>query len=229
MDRLVALPERRGNVKARYSAPAMSAQTTSEQPAIHPSAAVDPGSEIGAGTRIWHFSHVMGGARIGRQCTLGQNVFVASTAKIGDHVKIQNNVSVYDGVELEDYVFCGPSCVFTNVKNPRAELSRKHEFVRTRVRRGATLGANATVICGADLGRYSLLGAGATVSGSHPDYSLLLGVPARRVGWVSRHGHRLEARDSDGNWLCPESGFRYREQPSGSLCCLDHPEDLPLP
>ncbi len=207
----------------------MTAAQASPDVRIHPSAHVDPGSEIGPGTHVWHFSHVMTGARIGRHCTIGQNVFVASGAKIGNHVKIQNNVSVYDGVELDDYVFCGPSCVFTNVKNPRAELSRRHEFVATRVRRGATLGANATVICGADLGRYSLLGAGATVSGSHPDYSLLLGVPARRVGWVSRHGHRLEARDEDGNLLCPESRFRYREQPNGSLSCLDHPEDLPLP
>jgi UDP-2-acetamido-3-amino-2,3-dideoxy-glucuronate N-acetyltransferase len=207
----------------------MSGPPVSSEVSIHPSAYVDLGSEIGAGTRVWHFSHVMAGARIGRECTIGQNVFIAGGATIGSHVKIQNNVSVYDGVELEDYVFCGPSCVFTNVKNPRAELSRKHAFVATRVRRGATLGANATVICGADLGRYSLLGAGATVSGKHPDYSLLLGVPARRVAWVSRHGHRLEERDRDGNLLCPESRFRYREQPGGNLSCLDHPEDLPLP
>jgi UDP-2-acetamido-3-amino-2,3-dideoxy-glucuronate N-acetyltransferase len=171
----------------------------------------------------------MAGASIGRDCTIGQNVFVAGGAKIGNHVKIQNNVSVYDGVELEDEVFCGPSCVFTNVKIPRSEISRKHEFSPTRVRRGASLGANATVICGADLGRYALLGAGAVVSGQHPDYSLLLGVPARRVGWVSRHGHRLETRDAEGNLLCPESRFRYREGPSGTLSCLDHPEDLPLP
>lgn len=197
---------------------------------IHPSACVDVGSSIGSGTRIWHFSHVMAGATIGKDCTLGQNVFVASGAKIGNHVKIQNNVSVYDGVELEDEVFCGPSCVFTNVKSPRAEISRKHEFLPTRVRRGASLGANSTVICGADLGRYALLGAGAVVSGQHPDYALLLGVPARRVGWVSRHGHRLETRDGEGNLLCPESRFRYRESASGTtLSCLDHPEDLPLP
>jgi len=196
---------------------------------IHPSACVDPGCTIGSGTRIWHFSHVMSGASIGRDCTIGQNVFVAASAKIGNHVKIQNNVSVYDGVELEDEVFCGPSCVFTNVKNPRSEVSRRHAFSTTRVRRGASLGANATVICGADLGRYSLVGAGAVVSGQHPDYSLLLGVPARKVGWVSRHGHRLETRDPAGNLLCPEAGFRYRESESGMLCCLDHPEDLPLP
>jgi UDP-2-acetamido-3-amino-2,3-dideoxy-glucuronate N-acetyltransferase len=195
---------------------------------IHSSACVDAGSRIGDGTQIWHFSHVMAGAVIGRGCTLGQNVFIASGAKLGDHVKIQNNVSVYDGVELEDEVFCGPSCVFTNVKNPRAELSRKSEFVSTRVRRGATLGANATVVCGADLGRYALVGAGAVVTGRHPDYALLLGVPARQIGWISRHGHRLDARDSDGNLLCPESRFRYREHASGTLSCLDQPEDLPL-
>jgi UDP-2-acetamido-3-amino-2,3-dideoxy-glucuronate N-acetyltransferase len=196
---------------------------------IHPSACVDPGSVVGPGTRIWHFAHVMAGAVIGRDCTIGQNVFVAAGAKIGDHVKIQNNVSVYDGVQLEDEVFCGPSCVFTNVKNPRSELSRKHELVVTRVRRGATLGANATVVCGADLGRYALVGAGAVVTGQHPDYALLLGVPARQIGWVSRHGQRLVARDGDGNLLCAESGFRYREAANGSLSCLDHPEDLPLP
>jgi UDP-2-acetamido-3-amino-2,3-dideoxy-glucuronate N-acetyltransferase len=196
---------------------------------IHPSACVDAGSVIGPGTRIWHFCHVMGGAVIGSGCSIGQNVFVASGAKVGDRVKIQNNVSLYDGVELDDDVFCGPSCVFTNVKNPRAELSRKHSFVSTRVRRGATLGANATLICGADLGRYALVGAGSVVSGSHPDYALLLGVPARQVGWVSRHGHRLHERDDAGNLLCPESGFRYRESTSGTLTCLDQPEDLPLP
>lgn len=196
---------------------------------IHPSACVDAGSVIGPGTRIWHFCHVMSGAVIGSGCNLGQNVFVASTAKVGDRVKIQNNVSLYDGVELEDDVFCGPSCVFTNVKNPRAELSRKHAFVATRVRRGATLGANATVICGADLGRYVLVGAGSVVSGSYPDYALVLGVPARQVGWVSRHGHRLQERDHAGNLLCPESGLRYRESPGGTLACLDQPENLSLP
>jgi UDP-2-acetamido-3-amino-2,3-dideoxy-glucuronate N-acetyltransferase len=171
----------------------------------------------------------MAGAVIGKNCVIGQNVFVAAGAKIGDHVKIQNNVSLYDGVELEDEVFCGPSCVFTNVKNPRSELPRKHEISSTRVRRGATLGANATIVCGTDLGRYAFVGAGAVVTGRHPDYALLLGVPARQAGWISRHGLPLEARDGDGNLLCPESGFRYREGPSGTLSCLDHPEDLPLP
>jgi UDP-2-acetamido-3-amino-2,3-dideoxy-glucuronate N-acetyltransferase len=195
---------------------------------VHPSAYADPGCSIGGGTRIWHFSHVMAGAMIGQDCTIGQNVFVAAGAKIGNHVKIQNNVSVYEGVELEDEVFCGPSCVFTNVKNPRSEVSRRHEYSTTRVRRGASLGANSTVICGADLGRYSLLGAGAVVSGKHPDYALLLGVPARQVSWVSRHGHRLEVRDGEGNLVCPESGFRYKEIAKRMLACLDHAEDLPL-
>lgn len=171
----------------------------------------------------------MAGASIGRDCTLGQNVFVAARASIGNHVKIQNNVSVYDGVQLDDEVFCGPSCVFTNVKNPRSEISRRTEFSATRIRRGASLGANSTVICGADLGRYCLLGAGSVVSGQHPDYALLLGVPARQVGWVSRHGHRLEERDADGNLRCSESRYRYRETASGMLTCLDHAEDLPLP
>jgi UDP-2-acetamido-3-amino-2,3-dideoxy-glucuronate N-acetyltransferase len=196
---------------------------------IHPSACVDAGSVIGEGTRIWHFSHVMSGAQIGRDCTIGQNVFVASGARIGNHVKIQNNVSVYDGVTLDDEVFCGPSCVFTNVKNPRSELSRKHDFVVTRVRRGVTLGANSTVVCGADVGRYAFVGAGAVVTGQHPDYALLLGVPARQTGWISRHGQRLEVRDAAGNFVCPESRFRYRERAAGTLACLDHPEDQPLP
>jgi UDP-2-acetamido-3-amino-2,3-dideoxy-glucuronate N-acetyltransferase len=195
---------------------------------IHESACVDIGSRIGAGTRIWHFSHVMAGAVIGRDCNLGQNVFVAAGAKVGDRVKIQNNVSLYTGVELEDDVFCGPSCVFTNVKNPRSELPRRDSWLTTRVRRGATLGANATLICGAELGRFAFVGAGAVVSGSHPDYALLLGVPARQVGWVSRHGHRLKERDSDGNLLCPESRFRYSESRAGTLTCLDQPEHLAL-
>jgi len=170
----------------------------------------------------------MAGAEIGEGSSLGQNVFVAGGAKVGARVKIQNNVSLYDGVELEDDVFCGPSSVFTNVKHPRAEISRKSAFEKTRVRRGATLGANATVICGADLGRYAFVGAGAVVSGKHPDYALLLGVPAERVGWAGRHGQRLRELDFEGTWLCPESGFRYRES-AGMLTCLDHPEHLPLP
>ncbi|HEY4105141.1 MAG TPA: acyltransferase [Polyangiaceae bacterium] len=194
---------------------------------IHPTACVDSGSVIGNGSRVWHFCHVMAGAVIGEDCSLGQNVFVASGAKIGNRVKIQNNVSLYEGVELADEVFCGPSAVFTNVRNPRAELSRRDSFEKTRVGRGATLGANCTVICGSELGRYAFVGAGAVVSDRHPDYALVLGVPARQMGWVGRHGHVLRERDRDGNLLCPESGFRYREH-AGRLSCLDHPEELPL-
>jgi UDP-2-acetamido-3-amino-2,3-dideoxy-glucuronate N-acetyltransferase len=196
---------------------------------IHPSACVDDPAALGDGTRVWHFCHVMSGARVGRDCNLGQNVFIAAGARLGDRVKVQNNVSVYAGVELEDDVFCGPSCVFTNVKNPRAELSRKDQYVPTRVRRGATIGANATILCGADIGRYAFVGAGAVVSGEHPQYALLLGVPARRVGYVGRHGHRLGERDDGGHLRCPESGWRYRENERGVLECLDHSDDLPLP
>jgi UDP-2-acetamido-3-amino-2,3-dideoxy-glucuronate N-acetyltransferase len=154
---------------------------------VHPTAIIDEPCEIGAGTKIWHFCHVMAGARIGANCVLGQNVLVASDVVVGNGCKIQNNVSLYTGVELEDFVFCGPSCVFTNVVNPRAEINRRAEFLRTLVRRGATIGANATIVCGATIGRYAFIGAGAVVRGDVPDYALMLGVPARRRGWMSRH------------------------------------------
>ena len=194
----------------------------------HESAYVDEPVEIGRGTKIWHFSHVQSGARIGRRCVLGQNVNVANDVRIGDNVKIQNNVSVYTGVELEDDVFCGPSCVFTNVSNPRSQINRHGQYRRTLVRRGATLGANSTVVCGATLGRYCFVGAGALVRGDVPDYALMLGVPAVRKGWMSRHGHRLAERDAEGNFVCPESGWRYKEIEPGVLRCLDWPEDEPL-
>ena len=196
---------------------------------VHPTAVVDEGAQIGAGTRIWHFSHIMPTARIGRGCNLGQNVFVDNNAIIGNGVKIQNNVSVYNGVILEDYVFCGPSMVFTNVINPRSEIERKSEFKTTLVRRGATIGANATIVCGVTIGRYALIGAGAVVTSDVPDYALMVGVPARQVGWISRHGHRLVDRDGEGNWVCPQSGWRYREVAPGVLRCLDWDEDRPLP
>jgi len=196
---------------------------------IHESAYVDMPCEIGEGTRIWHFSHVMPGARIGRGCNLGQNVYIGPGVVIGDNVKIQNNVSVYPGVELEDDVFCGPSCVFTNVINPRAEIVRHHEFKRTLARRGATIGANATIVCGITLGRYAFVGAGAVVHRDVPDYALMLGVPARQVGWMSRHGHRLGRPDDEGVMVCPQSGWRYREVSPGVLHCLDWPEERPLP
>jgi UDP-2-acetamido-3-amino-2,3-dideoxy-glucuronate N-acetyltransferase len=195
----------------------------------HPSAYVDAPCEIGAGTKIWHFCHVMAGARIGERCILGQNVFVANDVVIGNNVKIQNNVSLYTGVELEDDVFCGPSCVFTNVINPRSQILRHSQYQRTLVRRGATIGANATIVCGATIGRYAFIGAGAVVRGNVPDYALMLGVPARWRGWMSRHGHRLAEPDGDGIMVCPESGWRYREVEPGVLRCLDWLEDWPLP
>lgn len=195
----------------------------------HPSAVIDLPCEIGAGTKIWHFCHVMQHARIGERCVLGQNVFVAGHVIIGSNVKVQNNVSIYAGVELEDDVFCGPSCVFTNVVNPRSQIVRQHLYERTLVRRGATIGANATIVCGATIGRYAFVGAGAVVRGDVPDYALMLGVPARQHGWMSRHGHRLRDPDADGIFTCPESGWRYREVEAGALRCLDWPEDDPLP
>lgn len=195
---------------------------------VHATACVDQPCQIGRGCKIWHFSHVMHGAVIGEGCTLGQNVFVAEGAVIGSNVKIQNNVSIYQGVVLEDDVFCGPSCVFTNVINPRSELIRRHLYEKTLVRRGATIGANATIVCGATVGRHALVGAGAVVRGHVPDYALMLGVPAVQKGWTSRHGHRLTQRNADGDWVCPESQFRYREVTPGVLQCLDWAEDRPL-
>ena len=195
----------------------------------HATACIDQPCVIGEGTQIWHFCHVMKDSRIGSGCTLGQNVFVASGVVIGNNVKIQNNVSVYTGVQLEDDVFCGPSCVFTNVINPRSQVPRRGQYLRTLVRRGATIGANATVICGATVGRYSFIGAGAVVRGEVPDYALMLGVPAQIKGWMSRHGHRLNNPGNDGIMVCSETGWRYRQEASGNLVCLDWPEDDPLP
>jgi len=195
---------------------------------VHPSAYVDEPCTIGTGTKIWHFCHVMAGAVIGERCNLGQNVFVANATVIGSNVKIQNNVSVYAGVVLEDDVFCGPSCVFTNVINPRSQVVRHSQYQPTLVRRGATIGANATIVCGATIGRYAFIGAGAVVRGDVPDYALMLGVPAQRKGWMSRHGQRLQQPDGDGIMICPESGWRYREVEVGVLRCLDWHEDQPL-
>lgn len=195
---------------------------------VHPSAYIDEPCEIGAGTKIWHFCHVMPGARIGERCNLGQNVMVAGDVVIGSNVKIQNNVSIYAGVVLEDDVFCGPSCVFTNVLNPRSQIVRHSQYQRTLVRRGATIGANATIVCDITVGRYAFIGAGAVVRGDVPDYALMLGVPAQRKGWMSRHGHRLTERDAQGNLICPESGWRYHEVEPEVLRCLDWPEEEPL-
>jgi UDP-2-acetamido-3-amino-2,3-dideoxy-glucuronate N-acetyltransferase len=156
----------------------------------HPTAIVDPGAEIGDGSRIWHFAHVSGGARVGKDCVVGQGCYIANVA-IGDGVRIQNNVSVYDGVELADHVFVGPSAVFTNVINPRSQVSRKHEYRPTRVGRGASIGANATIVCGVAIGAYAFVGAGAVVSRDVPDHALVVGVPARQIGWMCRCGERL--------------------------------------
>ena len=178
---------------------------------IHPTAIVDPGAEIGEGTRIWHWVHVSAGAKIGRNCSLGQNVFVGNKVVIGDNVKIQNNVSVYDSVTLEDDVFCGPSMVFTNVYNPRSAVSRKSEYRDTVVRRGATLGANCTIVCGVTIGQYAFIGAGAMVNRDVPDFALMLGVPAKHAGWMSRHGERLDLPLAGaGEATCPRTGDRYR-------------------
>ena len=177
---------------------------------VHESSYVDEGAVIGKGTRIWHFSHVMPGAVIGERCNLGQNVVVMPGTVIGNNVKIQNNVSIYEGVTLEDDVFCGPSCVFTNVLNPRSHVSRKSEYLKTLVKRGASIGANATIVCGATLGEYAFIGAGAVVRGEVPPYALMVGVPARQAGWMCACGTRL--RVMAGVARCGACGTEYREQ-----------------
>jgi UDP-2-acetamido-3-amino-2,3-dideoxy-glucuronate N-acetyltransferase len=192
---------------------------------IHPSAIVDPGATIGDGSRVWHFVHVCPGAVIGNDCSLGQNVFVGNRVRIGNNVKIQNNVSVYDNVTLEDDVFCGPSMVFTNVYNPRSAVSRKAEYRDTVVRRGATLGANCTIVCGVEIGEYAFIGAGAVVNRDVPPFALMLGVPAHQAGWMSRYGERLPLEVlGDGQAICPHTGDRYllsdgvlRVVPSGAV------------
>ncbi|MRG92533.1 acyltransferase [Polyangium spumosum] len=199
-----------------------------QPPSVHPSAIVDEPSCLGEGTRIWHFCHVMPGARIGRRCVLGQGVFVAGGVVVGDDVRIQNHVSLYEGTIVEDAVFLGPSCVLTNVTNPRAELDRRGLYEKTLIRRGATIGANATIVCGTTVGRYAFVGAGALVTRDVPDYALVTGVPARRTGTMSRHGQKLGRPGPDGVMVCPESGYRYRVE-GGIVRCLDLDEEAPLP
>lgn len=192
---------------------------------IHPTAIVDAGAQLGPDTHVWHFAHICAGARIGAACSLGQNVFVGNDVTIGHRVKIQNNVSVYDAVTLEDDVFCGPSMVFTNVYNPRAAVTRKDQYRRTLVRRGATIGANATIVCGVTVGAYAFIAAGAVVNRDVPNFALVAGVPARQIGWISRHGERLPlSLDGAGDARCPHTGDIYVV--ANGVCTLLPP---PLP
>jgi len=177
---------------------------------IHPSAIIDEGALIGDGSRVWHFSHICSGARIGMKCSLGQNVFVGNDVVIGNNVKIQNNVSVYDSVTIEDDVFCGPSMVFTNVYNPRSEVTRKDEYRKTLIKRGATLGANSTIVCGITVGEYAFVGAGALINKNVPDFALVIGVPSKQIGWMSRYGERLDLPlKGNADTICPKTNEKY--------------------
>ena len=178
---------------------------------IHPSAIVDQGAEIGEGSRVWHFAHVCGGAKIGKAVSLGQNVFVGNKVEIGDHCKIQNNVSIYDNVTLEEGVFCGPSMVFTNVYNPRALIERKAEYKDSLIKKGATLGANCTIVCGVTVGEYAFIGAGAVVNKDVKPYALMVGVPAKQIGWMSQYGEQIPLPVAgQGQYTCPYTGQRYQ-------------------
>ena len=191
-------------------------------------AIVDDGAEIGDDTRIWHFAHICAGAVIGERCSFGQNTMVAPGVTIGNNVKVQNNVSIYTGTVVEDDVFLGPSYVLTNVTNPRSQVKRQALYEQTVLRRGATVGANATIVCGITIGRYVFIAAGAVVTKDVPDYAFVMGVPGRAHGWMSRHGHRLGNPDAEGITICPESGYRYQES-DGELRCLDLDEEAALP
>lgn len=195
---------------------------------IHESSFVDDPVRLGKGTKVWHFCHISPGVTTGEGCVFGQNVFVASNVTIGNRVKVQNNVSLYEGCEVEDEVFFGPSCVLTNVTNPRSQVNRKTLYESTLFKRGCTIGANATIVCGIRIGRYAFIGAGAVVTRNVPDYALIIGNPGRQNGWMSRHGQPLKDPGSDGIMVCPESGFRYQLE-EGTLRCLDLNEEMPLP
>lgn len=186
----------------------------------HETAVIDDGCSIGEGTRIWHFSHIMTGAVLGRDCNIGQNVVISPGVVLGNNVKVQNNVSVYTGVTCEDDVFLGPSCVFTNVVNPRSAVCRRGEYAATRVGRGATIGANATVVCGHDIGEWAFIGAGAVITKDVPDYALVVGNPARQTGWMSRAGYRLEFRQN-GTAICPGTGEKYLLK-DGKVTLIEH-------
>ena len=196
---------------------------------VHETAFVDQPCEIGAGTKIWHFSHVLPKSKLGERCILGQNVHIADGVVMGNNVKIQNNVSVYTGTVIEDDVFLGPSCVLTNVTNPRSQVNRHALYEKTVLKRGCSIGANSTIVCGVTIGRYAFVAAGSVVTKDVPDYALVMGNPARQKSWMSRHGHRLGAPDGEGIMRCPESGYRYKEATPGTLRCLDLDEEAPLP
>lgn len=195
---------------------------------VHESSYVDDHVTIGEGTKIWHFCHIQSGAKIGSKCIFGQNCNVANDVIIGNSVKVQNNVSIYTGTTIEDDVFLGPSCVLTNVSNPRSQVVRHSLYEKTLIRRGATIGANATIVCGITIGRYAFIAAGAVVTKDVPDYALIIGVPGKHRGWMSRHGHLLES-DADGIMLCPESGLKYKEISPKIVICLDLDEEDSLP
>ncbi|MDC0304905.1 acetyltransferase [bacterium] len=195
----------------------------------HESAYVDDSVCVGDGTKIWHFAHICSGSTIGQNCIFGQNTMVANDVVIGSNVKVQNNVAIYTGTIIEDDVFLGPSCVLTNVTNPRSQVKRHSLYEETLIRRGATVGANATIVCGIILGRYSFIAAGAVVVKDVPDYAFMMGVPARQHGWMSRHGHILKDPDNEDVYTCPESDLKYRENTGGGLYCLDLDEEEALP
>lgn len=208
----------------------------------HKSAYIDEGATIGAGTKIWHFCHIMSNATIGEKCSFGQNCVVSPQVKIGNNVKVQNNVSIYEGTNIEDDVFLGPSCVLTNVTNPRAQVLRRSLYETTLLKRGCTIGANATIVCGITIGRYAFIAAGAVVAKDVPDYALMVGVPAKQKGWMSRHGHLLKNPDESGIMTCPESNLRYQivnreslienhttHDQRATIFCLDLDEEAPLP
>ncbi len=194
---------------------------------VHESSYVDEPCEIGSGTKIWHFCHIMKNVKIGKNCSFGQNCFVAGDVVIGSNVKSQNDVSIYTGTEIEDDVFLGPSCVLTNVTNPRAQVLRHSLYERTLLRRGCSIGANATIVCGITIGRYAFIAAGSVVTKDVPDYALIVGVPGRQAGWMNRHGHKL-VFDDEGISVCPESGLRYQRR-DNVVKCLDIDEEEPLP
>jgi UDP-2-acetamido-3-amino-2,3-dideoxy-glucuronate N-acetyltransferase len=196
---------------------------------IHPTAVVDNGAVIGEGTKIWHFCHISEGAIIGSRSSFGQNCFVAPGVVVGSNVKVQNNVSIYGGTEIADDVFLGPSCVLTNISNPRSQINRKALYEKTKIKRGATIGANATIVCGVTLGKYCFIAAGAVVNRNVPDYGFIVGVPGRQKGWMTRHGQRLEDSEEKVDLICPESGFRYKVNGEGLLLCIDLNENEPLP